>query len=56
MFGIEQLGNEIIYGGEFKLMWAVLRIYEILVPVRIRIRGSVPLTNIFGSGPCFFRQ
>jgi hypothetical protein len=30
----------------------VLRIHEILV--RIRIRGSIPLTN--GSGSCYFRQ
>jgi hypothetical protein len=32
----------------------VLRIHEILV--RIRIRGSIPLTNGSVSGSCYFRQ
>jgi hypothetical protein len=33
---------------------AVLRIHDILGWVRIRIRGSMPLTN--GSGSCYFRH
>ncbi len=33
---------------------AVLRIHDILV--WIRIRGSMPLTNGFGSGSCYFRH
>jgi hypothetical protein len=35
---------------------SVLRIHEILVRIRmrIRIRGSIPLTN--GSGSCYFRK
>ncbi len=33
---------------------AVLRIHDILVWIRIRIRGSMPLTN--GSGYCYFRH
>ncbi len=35
-------------------LYTVLRIHEILV--RIRSRGSIPLTNGFGSGSCYFRQ
>ncbi len=37
---------------KFKHLLAVLRIHEILVTIRIRIRGSIPLTNEsgFGSG------
>ncbi len=33
---------------------AVLRIHDILGRIRIRIRGSMPLTN--GSGSCYFRH
>jgi hypothetical protein len=33
---------------------AVFRIHDILEWIRIRIRGSMPLTNV--SGSCFFRQ
>ncbi len=32
----------------------VFRIHDILVWIRIRIRGSMPLTN--GSGSCYFRH
>ncbi len=39
---------------------AVLRIHDILVRIRIRVRicGSVPLTKVFrsGSGSCYFHQ
>jgi hypothetical protein len=34
-------------------IWAMLWIRDIVV--RIRIRGSVPLTNGSGSGSCYFR-
>jgi hypothetical protein len=33
---------------------AVLQIHDILVWIRIRIRGSMHLTN--GSGSCYFHQ
>ncbi len=40
--------------------WPVFRIHGILVRNRIRIRGSMPLTNGsgsgFGSGSCYFRH
>ncbi len=36
--------------------WAVLRIHDILVWIRIRIRGSIPLTNGSGSGSFFFHH
>ena len=35
-------------------LFAVFRIHDILVWIRIRIRGSMPLTN--GSGSCYFRH
>ncbi len=39
---------------------AVFRIHDILVWIRIRIRGSMPLTDgsgfRFGSGSCYFRH
>ncbi len=35
-------------------IWPVFRIHDILVWIRIRIRGSMPLTN--GSGCCYFRH
>jgi hypothetical protein len=38
------------YAGYFP----VLQIHDILVWIRIRIRGSMPLTNGSGSGSCFF--
>jgi hypothetical protein len=34
----------------------VFRIHDILVWIRIRIRGSMPLTNGSGSGYCYFRH
>ncbi len=34
----------------------VLQIHDILVRTRIRIRGSVHLTNGSGSGSCYFRK
>ncbi len=34
----------------------VLRIHDILGWIRIRIRGSMPLTNGSGSGSCYFRH
>ncbi len=34
--------------------WAVLRIHDILGWIRIRILGSMPLTN--GSGSCYIRH
>jgi hypothetical protein len=39
-------------------MEAVFRIHDILVWIRIRICGSMPLTNGFGcgSGSCYFRH
>jgi hypothetical protein len=42
--------------GQLNLSAALRRIRDILV--RIRIRGSVPLTNGYGSGSgsCYFRQ
>ncbi len=33
---------------------AVFRIHDMLVWIRIRIRGSMPLTDRFGSGSCSF--
>ncbi len=39
------------------LRWtAVFRIHDILVWIRIRIRGSRSLTNGSGSGSCYFRH
>ncbi len=38
------------------LLWAVLRTHDILGWIRIRIRGSMPLTNGSGSGSCYFRH
>ncbi len=40
----------------FRWVRPVLRIHDILVWIRIRIRilGSMPLTNRCGSGSCFF--
>jgi hypothetical protein len=35
---------------------AVLRIHYILLWIRIRIRGSMPLTNGFGSGSFYFHH
>ena len=35
---------------------AVFRIHDILVWIRIRIRGSMPLTNGSGSKSCYFRH
>ncbi len=35
---------------------SVLRIHDILVWIRIRIRGSMPLTNGFGSESSHFRH
>ncbi len=35
---------------------AVLRIHDILVWIRIRIHGSMPLTNGSGSGSCYFHH
>ncbi len=35
---------------------AVFRIHDILVWIRIRILGSMPLTNGSGSGSCYFRH
>jgi hypothetical protein len=35
-------------------LFAVFRIHNFLV--WIRIRGSMPLTNGSGSGPCYFRH
>ncbi len=40
----------------FYAIYAVLRISDILVQIRIRIRGSRPLTNGSGSGSCYFRH
>jgi hypothetical protein len=34
----------------------VLQIHDILVWIRIRIRGSMPLNNRSGSGSCYFRH
>jgi hypothetical protein len=34
---------------------AVLRIHDILGWIRIRIHGSMPLTNGSGSGSCYYR-
>ncbi len=36
------------------MLLAVLQIHDILGWIRIRIRGSMPLTN--GSGSCYFRH
>jgi hypothetical protein len=38
--------------------FAVLRIHDLLIWIRIQIwiRESMPLTNGFGSGSCYFRQ
>jgi hypothetical protein len=48
------------FGGEILYFRSVFRIHDILVWIRIRIRGSVPLTNGSGSrfvsGSCFFRH
>jgi hypothetical protein len=38
----------------FENLSTVLQIHDILGWIRIRIRGSMPLTN--GSGSCYFRQ
>jgi len=37
-------------------LWPVLRIHDILGWIRIRIRGSMPLTDGSGSGSYYFRQ
>jgi serine/threonine protein kinase len=42
--------HNVVHRSTFCLHIAVLRIYDILA--RIRLRGSMPLTN--GSGPCYF--
>jgi len=39
-----------------QLSQAVFRIHDILVWIRIRIRGSMPLTNGSGSKSCYFRH
>ncbi len=41
-------------GFSFCVIELVLRIHEILE--RIRMRGSIPLTNGSGCGSCYFRQ
>jgi hypothetical protein len=51
------LGSEVIFSLlriRDPVFFAVLRIHEILV--RIRIRGSIPLTNGCGFGSGYFRQ
>jgi hypothetical protein len=35
---------------------AVLRIHDILMWIRVRVRGSMPLAKGFGSGSCYFRH
>ncbi len=47
----DNVGLLIEPSGFFKRFFTVLRIYDILVWIRIRIRGSMPLTN--GSGSYF---
>ncbi len=43
-------------GGPCWLLKPVFRIHDILVWIRIRIRGSMPLTDGCRFGSCYFRQ
>jgi hypothetical protein len=49
--GVDRLGDI-----GYLVLEALLRIHDILVWIRIWIRGSMPLTNGSGSGSCYFRQ
>ncbi len=57
-FGLEL--TMMSFKSQIHLVWQslgpVFRICDIFVWIRIRSRGSIPLTNGFGFGSCYFRH
>jgi hypothetical protein len=53
-----QANPQVIFNDFFLLFSAVLRIHDVLVwiQIRIRIRGSMPLTNGSGFGSFYFHH
>ncbi len=45
-----------LHVSNFDLLPPMLRIHDILLWIRIWIRGSMPLANGSGCGPCYFRH